>query len=57
MTSIPYGKQYITKDDLAAVAKALQSDYLTQGPTTKLFEDTFASYILHLSAMALGVDD
>ena len=57
MTSIPYCKQHITKDDLAAVAKALQSDYLTQGPTTKLFEDTFASYILHLSAMALGVDD
>ena len=71
MTSIPYGKQNITEDDLAAVAKALQSDYLTQGPTIKLFEDAFASYVgakyavavsngtaaLHLSAMALGVDN
>jgi len=71
MTSIPYGKQHITEDDLAAVAKALQSDYLTQGPTIKLFEDAFALYVgakyavavsngtaaLHLSAMALGVDD
>jgi UDP-4-amino-4,6-dideoxy-N-acetyl-beta-L-altrosamine transaminase len=70
MTSIPYGKQHITEDDLAAVAKALQSDYLTQGPTIKLFEDAFASYVgakfavavsngtaaLHLSALAIGVD-
>lgn len=71
MTSIPYGKQNITEDDLAAVASALQSDYLTQGPTIKLFEDAFASYVgakyavavsngtaaLHLSALAMGVDD
>ncbi len=71
MTSISYGKQHITEDDLAAVAKALQSDYLTQGPTIKLFEDASSSYVgfknavavsngtaeLHLSALVLGVDN
>lgn len=66
---IPYGRQHITKEDLEAVKEALLSDYLTQGPRIKEFEDNFAKYIgckyavavsngtaaLHLSAMALNV--
>ena len=66
---IPYGKQDITKEDIASVSKALQSDYLTQGPLILDFEKKFASYIgskyavavsngtaaLHLSTLALGV--
>lgn len=66
---IPYGKQYITDDDIRAVIEALQSDYLTQGPKIAEFEQAFASYIgskyavavangtaaLHLNALALGV--
>ena len=69
MNSIPYGKQDITAEDIAAVTGALQSEYLTQGPEIKLFEEGFAEYVgakyavalsngtaaLHLCAMALGV--
>lgn len=66
---IPYGRQHITEEDIEAVNEALRSDYLTQGPRIKEFEDNFAKYVgskyavavsngtaaLHLSAMALNV--
>lgn len=66
---IPYGKQSISQDDIDAVVEVLQSDYLTQGPKVKEFEDAFAEYVganyavavangtaaLHLNALALGV--
>ncbi len=66
---IPYGRQHITEEDIKAVTETLQSDYLTQGPKIKEFEDAFAKYIgckyavavangtaaLHLNAIALGV--
>lgn len=66
---IPYGHQNITEDDINAVVETLKSDYLTQGPKVKEFEDDFAKYIgckyavavsngtsaLHISAMALNV--
>jgi UDP-4-amino-4,6-dideoxy-N-acetyl-beta-L-altrosamine transaminase len=66
---IPYGKQNITEADILAVTEALKSDYLTQGPKIKEFEDAFAKYVgadyavavangtaaLHLNALALGV--
>ncbi|MFN3554333.1 MAG: aminotransferase class I/II-fold pyridoxal phosphate-dependent enzyme [Bacteroidales bacterium] len=66
---IPYGRQHITQEDIAAVVETLQSDFLTQGPKIKEFEDAFASYIgseyavavsngtaaLHLCALALDV--
>jgi len=69
MKLIPYGRQHITEEDIQAVSEALQSDYLTQGPKIKEFEDAFAAYVgskfavavangtaaLHLNAMALGV--
>jgi UDP-4-amino-4,6-dideoxy-N-acetyl-beta-L-altrosamine transaminase len=68
-TIIPYGKQNITKEDIEVVIAALQSDYLTQGPRIKEFEDQFAKYVdskyavavangtaaLHLCTLALGV--
>jgi UDP-4-amino-4,6-dideoxy-N-acetyl-beta-L-altrosamine transaminase len=68
---IPYGKQNITKEDIDVVVSALQSDYLTQGPKIKEFEDQFAQYIgckyavalangtaaLHLCTLALGVQN
>lgn len=67
---IPYGRQEITEDDLAAVAETLKTDYLTQGPKIAEFEKKFAQYVgsefavavsngtaaLHLSVMALGLD-
>jgi UDP-4-amino-4,6-dideoxy-N-acetyl-beta-L-altrosamine transaminase len=70
-TIIPYGKQNITKEDIDAVISVLQSDFLTQGPRIKAFEDQFAEYIgskyavavangtgaLHLCTLALGVQN
>jgi len=67
--AIPYGRQNITQDDLDAVAEALQSDFLTQGPKIAEFEEAFAKYVgskyavavangtaaLHLNALALDV--
>src|SRR5690606_36401110 len=66
---IPYGRQNITDADIDAVIEALKSDYLTQGPKIKEYEDNFAKYVgakyavalangtaaLHLCAMALDV--
>ncbi len=70
MKKIPYGRQNITEDDIQAVVDTLKSDYLTQGPQIKEFEDAFAAYIgckyavavsngtaaLHISAMAMHVN-
>lgn len=68
---IPYGRQHITEDDIRAVIETLQSDYLTQGPKVREFEEAFAKYIgcsyavavangtaaLHLCTMALQVKE
>jgi UDP-4-amino-4,6-dideoxy-N-acetyl-beta-L-altrosamine transaminase len=44
MTSfLPYGRQTIEDDDVAAVAAALRADYLTTGPTVAAFEQAFAT--------------
>ena len=70
-TYIPYGKQNITKEDIDLVIATLQSDYLTQGPRIKEFEEQFALYVgskyavavangtaaLHLCTLALGVQE
>jgi len=69
MKPIPYGRQHITEEDIQAVVDTLNSDYLTQGPKIKEFEDAFANYIgakyavavangtaaLHLCTLALDV--
>ena len=66
---IPYGRQHITAEDIESVISTLQSDYLTQGPKIKEFEEAFASYVgaryavavnnatagLHLAAQSFGV--
>lgn len=66
---IYYGRQSIEDDDIEAVVNCLRSDFLTQGPTVKRFEDslceaTGAKYAvavangtaaLHLAALAAGV--
>lgn len=70
MKKIPYGRQNITDEDIQEVVKVLKSDWLTQGPEIKRFEDSFAEYVgakyavavsngtaaLHLCTMALGID-
>jgi UDP-4-amino-4,6-dideoxy-N-acetyl-beta-L-altrosamine transaminase len=66
---IPYGKQNITDADIQAVVETLKSEYLTQGPKIKEFEEAFADYVgakyavavangtaaLHLNCLALDV--
>ena len=39
---IPYGRQTIDDDDVAAVAEALRGDWLTQGPGVAAFEEALA---------------
>lgn len=41
---IPYGKQYLDKNDIKSVNKVLKSDWLTQGPDISNFEKDLASY-------------
>ena len=69
MKPIPYGRQNIEEADINAVIKTLTSDFLTQGPKVKEFEDAFASYVgssyavavnnatagLHISVLSLGL--
>ncbi|MBD2703679.1 UDP-4-amino-4,6-dideoxy-N-acetyl-beta-L-altrosamine transaminase [Spirosoma sp. BT702] len=69
MNSIPYGRQHITDDDIAAVNAVLRSSHLTQGPKIGELEEAFARYVgatyavavangtaaLHLCCMALNV--
>ena len=41
---IPYGRHYLNREDLKTVKKVLNSDYLTQGPIVKKFENELARY-------------
>tara|TARA_B100000787_G_scaffold145983_1_gene116405 strand:- start:27247 stop:28404 length:1158 start_codon:yes stop_codon:yes gene_type:complete len=66
---IPYGRQDISKEDIAEVVETLKSDFLTQGPKTPLFEKIVADYCgskygiaansatsaLHIACLALGL--
>lgn len=66
---LPYGRQTIDEDDIAAVAQALRGDFLTTGPTVEAFELAFAEKVgaqhavacangtaaLHLAMLALEV--
>ncbi len=66
---LPYGRQTIDDQDIAAVAHALSGDLLTTGPTVTAFEDAFAAHVgadfavavssgtaaLHLAIKALGL--
>jgi perosamine synthetase len=67
--TLPYGKQLVDADDIAAVTTQLKDDWLTQGPTVARFEAalseiTGAKYAvavssgtaaLHLACLAAGV--
>lgn len=66
---IPYGRQDIDNEDIKAVTKALQSDFLTTGPSVKKFESAFCKLTnatfttscvngtsaLHLACLAVGL--
>lgn len=42
---IPYGRQAIDDDDIAAVVDVLKGDWLTQGPKIQAFEDALADRV------------
>ncbi len=44
MDFIGYGKQWLDEDDISAVAEVLRSDFLTQGPKVREFEEALARY-------------
>lgn len=44
MEIIPYGRQNIDQEDIDAVVDVLRSDWLTQGPMIKEFEEMVAKY-------------
>ena len=66
---IPYGRQQISDEDIAAVVAVLKSDFLTQGPAVERFERAIceatgaahavavnsATSALHVACLALGV--
>jgi len=69
MDYIPYGRQDISDEDIAAVVEVLRSDFLTQGPAVPAFERRIADYAgashavafnsatsaLHIACLALGL--
>jgi UDP-4-amino-4,6-dideoxy-N-acetyl-beta-L-altrosamine transaminase len=42
---LPYGRQSIDEDDIAAVVETLRSDWLTTGPKVNEFEEAFAAWV------------
>jgi perosamine synthetase len=69
LAPLPYGRQWIEEDDIAAVVECLRGDWLTQGPRVEQFEKALCNVTgarhavavssgtaaLHLAALALGV--
>ncbi|MCE8519051.1 UDP-4-amino-4,6-dideoxy-N-acetyl-beta-L-altrosamine transaminase [Ruegeria pomeroyi] len=67
---IPYGRQWITDEDIASVVDVLTSDFLTQGPAVGRFEDSIkaacniphaiavnsATSALHIACLGLGLE-
>lgn len=51
---LPYGRQTIAADDIAAVTRVLQSDWLTCGPSVAEFESNFASFVDSKHAVAVN---
>lgn len=70
MSFLPYGRQVVEDDDIAAVVRVLKGDYLTTGPEPAAFEQDFAAYVgaphavvcangtaaLHIICLALGLE-
>ena len=51
---IPYGKQFIDKEDIEAVINVLKSNWLTTGPKIGEFEKVFANYVGAKYAVAVS---
>jgi len=69
MKIIPYGHQFIDAKDVKEVIKVLKSDWITQGPKVKEFEEALCKYTgakyavavssgtaaLHIACLAVGI--
>jgi len=69
MKSIPYGKQFIDKNDKLSVLKSLSNELITTGPLVKKFESKISKYLkskksfvcssgtaaIHLAMMSLNL--
>lgn len=69
MKTIPYARQSLNSDDIRESTRALRSDWITQGPRVRQFEDALSGYTgakyaialssgtaaLHVSMVALGI--
>ncbi len=51
---IPYGRQTISDDDIAAVSAALRNSLITQGPVVEAFERQFAAHVGAKHAVAVN---
>ena len=51
---IPYGRQSISDEDIAAVVAVLRGDFLTQGPIVEQFEKRFAARVGAQHAIAVN---
>ncbi len=51
---LPYGRQAIEEEDIAAVVATLRSDWLTTGPKVDEFEHAFAGYVGAKHAIAFS---
>ncbi len=51
---LPYGRQWIDDDDIAAVVEVLRSDWLTTGPKVEEFEAAFAAQTGASEAVAVS---
>ena len=54
MLTLPYGRQLIEDDDVAAVVKVLRGDYLTGGPAVQAFERGLIDVTGARHAIAVG---
>ena len=51
---LPYGRQELDEDDIAAVVAVLRSDWLTTGPKVAEFERAFADFVGTREAVAVS---
>ncbi len=42
---LPYGRQWIDEEDIKAVVEVLKSDFITQGPKIREFEEKIAKFV------------
>lgn len=53
-TMLPYGRQWLDEDDIAAVVGVLRSDWLTTGPKVAELEQAFAALVGAREAVAVS---